>query len=92
MHRRRNMSPLLSPALPLRRAQSGLAPSQILTRVQQLSSGLASTSIILAPQPNDRCEIADNKTVTSITSRMGEIPWGSDGHRYPSATASWMEA
>jgi hypothetical protein len=77
MHRGRNTAPLLSPARgPLRRAQSGMAPSHIPTSVcfASLSGERGLNKVILAAKPANRCEIADNKTVTSITSRIVGAP------------------
>ena len=68
-HKWRNTTPPLSPARPLRRAQSCMAPSQVLTPARLTLERAGVDKIILAQKPNSRCEIADNKTVTSITSR-----------------------
>jgi len=69
-HKWRNTTPLLSPARPLRRAQSCMAPSQILTPARLTPRASRRRQDHSRPKLNSRYEIADNKIVTSITSRM----------------------
>jgi hypothetical protein len=55
----------------LRRAQSGMAPAGSHLRVRLTLKWAGLYEVILAPNPDERCEIAGTETVTSITSRMG---------------------